>query len=114
MGGQTIHLLFDDTPEVFHRTVVNTSTDAGHALHNMMFFYELFKAMGCILKSTITMKECLRWNNIILNLSHLISYLGIVIMRRFFICDNLIFTISQDSTKVSFRINSISEFSNIR
>ena len=52
---QIVHLGFQNSPESFHRTIVNTPSNSGHTLHHLCGVQLCPKVLTCILKSTVTM-----------------------------------------------------------
>ena len=53
---QIVHLGFQNSPESFHRTIVNTPSNSGHTLHHLCGVQLCPKALTCILESTVTME----------------------------------------------------------
>ena len=54
---QIVHLGFQDSPESFHRTIINTFCNPGHALRHSGSFQFIMEASICILKSSVTMTQ---------------------------------------------------------
>lgn len=57
-----VSLPFQDSPESFHRTIINTFCNPGHTLRHAGFFKFLVKCSVGILKTTIAMEQwmCIR------------------------------------------------------
>ena len=53
---QIVHLGFQNSPESFHRTIVNTPSNSGHTLHHLCGVQLCPKALTCILESTVTIE----------------------------------------------------------
>ena len=60
LAGKTsavVHLPLKDTPESFHRTVVNAVGYAGHALRHSLFFQFVVKSPVRVLKASIAVEQ---------------------------------------------------------
>ena len=53
---------FQDAPETFHRTIVNTMCHTGHALHHSRLYELLVKYSACVLEASVTVEQrmCIR------------------------------------------------------
>ncbi len=54
---QIVHFRFQDTPESFHRAVVNASANCGHALYYLCFAQFGSGNFTCVLESTVAVKQ---------------------------------------------------------
>lgn len=54
---EIVHLTFQNAPEAFHGTVINTSSDARHTLFHVPLIQFFFELLACILKSAVTVKQ---------------------------------------------------------
>ena len=54
---QIVHFGFEDSPETLHRTVINTSADAGHTLTHIGGNEFGVKYLACVLKSSVAVKQ---------------------------------------------------------
>ena len=63
---QIVHLRFQDSPESFHRAIINTSSNSGHTLYHLGRLQLCSEYFTRILESSVTMEQrmCVR---IILN-----------------------------------------------
>ena len=51
---EIIHLAFEDPPEAFHRTIINTVSHSGHALLHVMLLQPCIELLAGVLKTSVT------------------------------------------------------------
>ena len=54
---QIVHFRFQNSPESLHRTIVNASTNSGHALYHFCSIQLCSEGFARVLESTVTMKQ---------------------------------------------------------
>ncbi len=113
IGLEAVHLLFDDSPEVLHRPVIDAFTHSGHALDEAVFCHEFFEAMRCILEPAVTVQQRFAWDKLVLDLADGISDQGVVVGLRQLIGHNFIFPIIQNRAEISFGLLPVLEFRDI-
>ena len=113
IGIETVHLLFEDPPEVLHRSVGDAFTHPGHALDEAVFCHELFEAMRGILEPAVTVQQRFCWDELVFDLADRIPDQGIVVLLRQLIGHYFIFPIIQNRAEIGFGLLSILEFRDI-
>ena len=54
---QIVHLRFQNTSISLHRTIVDTSSNSGHALSHTSLFDFVMEDFACVLKPSVTVKQ---------------------------------------------------------
>ena len=102
VGLEAVHLLFDDSPEVLHRTVVNAFAHSGHALDESVFCHKFFEAVRGILKPAITVQQRFGWDELVFDLMDCIPDQGVVVRLRQLIGHYFILPIIQNRAEIGF------------
>ena len=61
-SAEVVHFRFQHSPKTFHWTIVNTSSDSGHALTHFSSLEFFIESLACVLISSVTMEQrmCIR------------------------------------------------------
>ena len=70
---------FQDAPETFHRTIVNTMCHAGHALHHSRLYELLVEYSACVLEASVTMEKRMASGVSLIARTKSTEYKGIII-----------------------------------
>lgn len=97
---QIVHLGFQDSPESFHWSIVNASSNSGHALYHFCGRQLCSKALARVLESTVTMEQRMYIGVLLNRFVKGVEHQFIIIAGSNFICHNPSVIEVKDCTEV--------------
>lgn len=85
---QIVHLRFQDSPESFHRAIINTSSNSRHTLYHLGRLQPCSEYFTRILESSVTMEQRMCVGIILNGFIKGVEYQFVIITGSNFICYN--------------------------